>query len=308
MNNSMRVSLDDLPALALFARVVQLRSFTAAADASGLAKAAVSQRVARLEARLGVQLLRRSTRRLTLTEAGMRLYEHASPLLEVASAAEGALSVGEAVRGKLRLNAPGTIHRGKLARALAAFLELHPNVSLSVTLDDRLVDLVTGDFDVLLRVTEAEKRTSVARQLGSDRIVVVGSPSYVAASPTLGSPYDLAQHSCLRNAALPERVDWRLGKRGRRHGVTVSSRFESTDFSLLHAAARAGVGLLVTLEMTVDDDLAQGHLVEVLTEYQSEPMGIYALLAERTHAAPAARALVQHLAGFFRTHSDAARK
>jgi DNA-binding transcriptional LysR family regulator len=297
----MPVSFDDLPALALFARVVQLHSFTAAADASGLAKAAVSQRIARLEARLGVQLLRRSTRRLTLTEAGMRLFEHASALLDVAGAAEGALSAGGAVRGKLRLNAPGTIHRGQLARALAAFLEKHPDVALSVTLDDRLIDLVTGDFDVLLRVTEAEGRTSVARKLGSDRIVVVGAPSYVAASPALTSPYDLAQHSCLRNAALPERVDWRLGKRGRRHSVPVFSRFESTDFSLLHAAAKAGVGLLVTLEMTVEDELATGELVEVLTDYQSEPLAIYALLAERTHAAPAARALVQHLAASFRS-------
>jgi DNA-binding transcriptional LysR family regulator len=301
MNNQMPVSFDDLPALALFARVVQLHSFTAAADASGLAKAAVSQRIARLEARLGVQLLRRSTRRLTLTEAGMRVFEHASALLDVAGAAEGALSTADSVRGKLRLNAPGTIHRGQLARALAAFLAKHADVALSVTLDDRLIDLVTGDFDVVLRVTEAAGRTSVARKLGSDRIVVVGAPSYVAASPALTSPYDLAQHSCLRNAALPERVDWRLGKRGRRHSVPVFSRFESTDFSLLHAAARAGVGLLVTLAMTVEDDLATGELVEVLTGYQSEPLGIYALLAERTHAAPAARALVQHLAAFFRS-------
>jgi DNA-binding transcriptional LysR family regulator len=297
----MHVTLEDLPALALFARVVQLHSFTAAADASGLAKAAVSQRISRLERRLGVQLLRRSTRRLSVTESGMRLYEHASALLEVARAAEGALSTGESLRGRVRLNAPGTIHRGRLARALASFLELHPSLGLSVTLDDRLIDLVTGDFDVVLRVTEASRRTSVARKLGTDRILVVGAPSYLAACPPLASPYDLVQHSCLRNTALPERVDWRLGKRGQRFSVTVRSRFESADFSLLHAAARAGVGLLVTLSMTVADDLAEGHLEEVLTDYQSEPLGIYAMLAERAPVPPAARALVQHLARSFRS-------
>ncbi len=292
----MHVTLEDLPALALFARVVQLHSFTAAADASGLAKAAVSQRISRLEQRLGVQLLRRSTRRLGVTEAGMRLYEHASALLHVASGADAALNAGEAVRGKLRLNAPGTINRGQLARALGSFLELHPAVVLSVTLEDRLIDLVTGDFDVVLRVIEADRRTSVARKLGTDRIVVVGAPSYLSASPPLATPYDLVQHSCLRNSALPERVDWRLGKRGRRYTVAVPSRFESSDFTLLHAAALAGVGLLVTLAMTVADDLAEGRLREVLGDYESEPQGIYALLAERTHAAPAARALVTHLA------------
>lgn len=296
----MHVSLEDLPALALFARVVQLHSFTRAADASGLAKAAVSQRIARLERRLGVQLLRRSTRRLSVTEAGMRLYEHASALLEVARAADGALDSDEQLRGKLRLNAPGSIHRGELARALASFLAQHPGVALSVTLDDRLIDLVTGDFDVALRVVEAGQRTSVARKLGSDRVIVVAAPSYLAACPPLESPYDLVQHSCLRNAALPERVDWRLGKRGRRYTVPIRSRFESTDFALLHAAALAGVGLLVTLAMTVREDLAAARLREVLTTFQSEPLGIYAFLAERAPASPAARALVQHLARSFR--------
>ena len=292
----MHVSLDDLPALALFARVVQLHSFTAAADASGLAKAAVSQRIARLEQRLGVQLLRRSTRRLTVTEAGMRLYEHASALLDLARAADGALGAEASLRGRLRLNAPATIHRGLLARALGSFLEQHPGVTLSVTLDDRLVDLVTGDFDVALRVTEAARRTSIARKIGSDRLVVVGAPSYLSRAPALDSPYDLVQHACLRNAALPERVDWRLGKRGRRYTVAVRSRFGSSDFALLHAAALGGLGLLVTLSMAVADDISSGRLEEVLTDYQSEPQGIYALLAERTPATPAARALVQHLA------------
>jgi DNA-binding transcriptional LysR family regulator len=296
----MSMTLEDLPALALFARVVELHSFTAAADASGLAKAAVSQRISRLERRLGVQLLRRSTRRLTVTESGMRVFEHARALLDVARAADGALSTDDALRGRLRLNAPGTIHRGRLAQALASFLAQHPRVALSVTLDDRLVDLVTGDFDVVLRVIEAERRTSVARKLGTDRIVVVGAPGYLAACPPLASPYDLVQHSCLRNAALPERVDWRLGRRGKRYTVPVHSRFESADFALLHAAALAGVGLLVTLSMTVADDLAEGRLEEVLTGYQSEPLGVYALLAERTPAAPLARALVQHLARAFR--------
>jgi DNA-binding transcriptional LysR family regulator len=296
----MHVALDDLPALALFARVVQLHSFTAAADASGLAKAAVSQRIARLEQRLGVQLLRRSTRRLSVTEAGMRLFEHASALLDVASAADAALSSGEALRGKLRLNAPSSIHRGVLARALASFLAQHAGVALNVTLDDRLIDLVTGDFDVLLRVVEAGRRTSVARKLGSDRIAIVAAPSYLASSPPLVSPYDLVQHSCLRNSALPERVDWRLGKRGRRYTVPVHSRFESADFALLHEAALAGVGLLVTLAMTVREDLASGRLREVLIGFQSEPLGIYAVLAERAPAAAAARALVQHLARAFR--------
>lgn len=297
----MRLTLDDLPALSLFARVVELRSFTAAAHESGLAKAAVSQRISRLEGRLGVQLLRRSTRKLSLTDDGMRLFEHAARLADVARAAEGALAAGTSPRGKVRLNAPATIHRGRLAEALRTFLERNPAVGLCVTLDDRLVDLVEGDFDVLIRVIEPSRRTSVARKLATDRVVVVGAPRYLEASPPLLSPYDLAQHDCLRNSAIPERIDWRLGTRGRRYTVPIRSRFESADFALLHQAALAGVGLFVTLSMTVTDDLAAGRLREVLADYSGESLGIYALVAERTRPTSAARALIEHLARALRS-------
>src|SRR4051812_50151236 len=124
----MQLQFDDLPTIALFGRVVELRSFTLAAAELGLSKAAVSQRVARFEARLGVQLLRRSTRKLSLTEAGMQLFEHAASVVELTRAAEGALSQASAPRGKVKLNAPATIHRGLLPRALFAFLEPEPAV------------------------------------------------------------------------------------------------------------------------------------------------------------------------------------
>src|SRR6478609_2948834 len=177
----MLLQFEDLPTIALFGRIVELRSFTQAAAELGLGKAAVSQRIARFEARLGVQLLRRSTRKLSLTEAGMQLFEHAADLVALTRAAEGALSQGKAPRGRVKLNAPATIHRGLLARALQSFLELEPAVSLSVTLEDR--------------------------------VVVVGAPAYLARAPAITTPFDLIQHSCLRNSALPLRVDWRLDTR-----------------------------------------------------------------------------------------------
>ncbi|MEI9938758.1 MAG: LysR family transcriptional regulator [Pseudomonadota bacterium] len=292
----MQLQFDDLSTIALFGRIVELRSFTRAAAELGLGKAAVSQRIARFEARLGVQLLRRSTRKLSLTEAGMRLFEHAAGLAELTRAAEGALSQGEIPRGPVKLNAPATIHRGLLAQALQSFLELWPAISLSVTLDDRLVDLVEGDYDVALRVVPVSGRRAVSRKLGTDRVVVVGSPAYLARAPAITTPFDLIQHSCLRNAALPLGVDWRLDTRRQRFSVPVRSRFESADFGLLHEAALAGVGLLVTLRMTVESDLAAGRLVQVLGTYSATPLGIYAIFAERGRPTSAARALVEHLA------------
>ncbi len=292
----MRLEIDDLPTIALFARIVELRSFTQAATEAGLGKAAVSQRIARFEARLGVQLLRRSTRKLSLTEAGMHLFEHAAGLSELTRAAEQALSRGQAPRGRVKLNAPATIHRGLLARALLGFLEQAPAVSVSVTLDDRLLDLVEGDYDVALRVVPPESRSAVSRKLGTERVVVVGSPAYLNRAPAIATPFDLIQHSCLRNAALPARIDWRLSKGRSQFSVPVRSRFESADFGLLHEAALAGVGLLVTLSMTVEEDLRAGRLQQVLSDYSASPLGIYAIFAERGRPTSAARALVDHLA------------
>ena len=292
----MQLEYEDLPTIALFARVVELRSFTRAAAEAGLGKAAVSQRIARFEARLGVQLLRRSTRKLSLTEAGMQLFEHAASLVELTRAAEGALSQGRAPRGRVKLNAPATIHRGLLARALHGFLEREPTVSLSVTLDDRLLDLVEGDYDVALRVVPPSGRSAVSRKIGTDRVVVVGSPAYLARAPAVATPFDLIQHDCLRNSALPARIDWRFDTGRRRFDVPVRSRFESADFGLLYEAALAGVGLMVTLRMTVEEDLESGRLHQVLSEFTAAPLGIYAIFAERGRPTSATRALVEHLA------------
>ena len=292
----MQLQFEDLPTIALFGRIVELRSFTLAAAELGLGKAAVSQRISRFEARLGVRLLRRSTRKLSLTEAGMQLFEHAAALAELTRAAESALSRGQAARGRVRLNAPASIQRGLLARALNGFLEQHPAVSLSITLDDRLVDLVEGDYDVALRVVPASGLRGTARKLGTEHVVVVGSPAYLARAPAIATPFDLIQHSCLRNSALPLRVDWRLDTRRQSFSVPVRSRFESADFGLLHQAALAGVGLLITLRTTVESDLEAGRLVQVLAEYSAMPLGIYAIFAERGRPTSAARALVEHVA------------
>src|SRR3954469_19890891 len=223
----MQLNFDDLPTMALFGRIVELGSFTRAAAEAGLGKAAVSQRIARFEARLGVQLLRRSTRKVSLTEAGMQLFEHAASVVELARAADDALSHGRAPRGRVKLNAPATIHRGLLARTLCSFLEREPAVSLSVTLDDRLLDLVEGDYDVALRVVPTGARSAVARKIGSDQIVVVGSPAYLDHAPALRTPFDLIQHACLRNSAIPARIDWRFEQKRRSFSVPVGSRFES---------------------------------------------------------------------------------
>src|SRR5215469_12164560 len=139
------LSIDDLPSLALFAQVVRLRSFSAAARESGIAKSAVSRRVAQLEDRLGVRLLLRSTRAVSVTDEGLRVYEHCAALVAAASAAEqAARATRDALRGMLRVNAPVAFAQMHLAAAIALFLERHPGVEISLATDDRIVDIVEG--------------------------------------------------------------------------------------------------------------------------------------------------------------------
>jgi DNA-binding transcriptional LysR family regulator len=217
-------------------------------------------------------------------------------LVDLARAAESSLSRGSVPRGHVKLNAPASVQRGLLARALASFLEQQPAVTVSVTLDDRLLDLVEGDFDVALRAVPASRRSAVSRKVGTDSVVVVGSEGYLARAPAVATPFDLIQHSCLRNAAIPARVDWRLDAGRRSYSVPVRSRFDSADFGLLHEMALAGVGLLVTLRMAVEADLASGRLRQVLASYTTAPFGIYAIFAERGKPTSASRALVDHIA------------
>src|SRR5688500_3530395 len=173
----MQAPLEDLVSMALFARVVQQRSFSAAARDLGLVKSAVSKRVAQLEERLGVRLLTRTTRKLSLTEDGVRYYEHCAALLAAADAAEEAIAgASTATKGRLRINAPTTFAQLYLARALAGYLERYPEVQIDLSTDDRFVDVIEGGYDVVIRISQLRDSALIARRRSPDRRVVSGRP------------------------------------------------------------------------------------------------------------------------------------
>lgn len=173
----MGFDLDHIASLALFARVVQLRSFTAAARQSGIAKSAVSRRIRLLEQRIGVQLLRRTTRKLAVTDEGLRFYEHCARILAAASAAEREVAAAStASRGSIRISAPVTFSQMHLASAIGDFLRAHPEVEVSLATDNRLVDVVEGGFDVVVRIGRLRDASYVARRLAADRLVVMVAP------------------------------------------------------------------------------------------------------------------------------------
>src|SRR5215467_2823962 len=194
--------LDDLSSLALFAQVVRLRSFSAAARECKIAKSAVSRRVARLEDRFGVRLLRRSTRALSVTEEGLRVYEHCAALLAAAAAAEQAAgAAGEGIRGTLRVNAPVTFAQMYLAAAIASFLAQHSGVDVA---------------------------------LATDRLVICASPAYLARKGEPLTPADLLRHNCLHYTLVSEEAEWRF--RGKDGPLSVPARgnFEAGNGEVLH--------------------------------------------------------------------------
>jgi len=295
------IPVDRYASLALLARVVHHRSFSAAAREAGLAKSAVSRRVAELERGLGVRLLNRSTRTLSLTEEGARVLEHARTLVAAGEAAqEVAGQATAAVRGTLRLNATAAFSQLFLVRALAEFVAAYPEVEAHLSTDDRRVDLVEGGFDVVIRIGRLTDSGLVARRLATDRLVVCGSPAYLARAGLPRSPTDLVQHACLHYALVSRGAEWRFDQGGRTIEVPTRGPFTCTDGLGLREAALAGAGLAVLPSMLVAQDVAAGRLVLVLEGARRAELGVHALTAHRTQLPPRVRALLSFLATHFR--------
>lgn len=294
----MPASLDDIASLAVFAHVVEARSFTGAARAMKLSKSAVSARLARLEARLGVRLLRRTTRRLSITEAGLALYQRAARVVTAADeAAATAEDVGGEPRGVLRVTAPAAFSALYLAPLLTELLAAHPGLSVDLDVSDRLVDIVGEGFDAAVRLTRPQDSTLVARKLAPDRLVAVAAPAYLARAGTPRTPGDLPRHNCLRSAHIPPSGEW--GFRGVGAGRPGGGNFIVGDAAMLREAAAAGLGLALLPCSLVARELSAGSLVAVLPGFPKRALALYVLHPHQRQVPPKVRALVDLLAARF---------
>ena len=293
--------LDDLDAMAAFARIVEAGSFSAAARELGRSKSAVSKQIARLEDRLGVRLLNRTTRRLSLTEAGRSFHEGCRRMLAEAEAAERAMTyLSGAPRGTLRVNAPmsfGVLH---VAPALAGFMRRYPEISVELVLDDREVDLVGEGFDVGVRIRALPDSSLVARRLAPFRRFVCAAPSYLAAHGAPEAPEDLPRHACLLYSYQAERSVWRLrGPSGERR-IGVSGRLTANNGGALRSAALAGLGLAFLPSFIVGDDLREGRLDRVLPDWSTaDDIAVHAIYPVGRNLSPKVRVFVDHLAERF---------
>ena len=283
--------------LPIFLAVAARRSFSAAAADLGISPSAASQAVARLEAELGVALLLRTTRSVSLTDAGARLAEQTAPPVAAAQQAlESIAAAPEQPMGPLRLNVPRVAIRCGLRRVLTTFVAAHPEVTVDVTVDDHLVDIVREGFDAGVRARESvQKDMVVSRLTGPIRFVVVGSPGYLAAHGRPRRPHDLPAHRCLgwHQVTSTARYRWEFQDRGRDLEVAVTGPLVSNDADILIGAAQDGMGLAYVTEHEVATQVTSGELVTVLDRFAVEVSGLFLYYPRAARTIPKLRAFVE---------------
>jgi DNA-binding transcriptional LysR family regulator len=270
----------DLNAALVLVRVVQAGSFRAAAQALGMPKTTVSRKVSELEAQLGVRLLQRTTRRLSLTEAGLAFAEEAEVAIARLEAAQDAVAeLQREPRGRLRVTTAVTIGELFLAPVLAEFLQAFPAVDVLLQLTDRPVDLVAERFDVAIRAGELPESSLIARRIGSSTYRVVASPDYLSRHGTPQRPADLSSHACLRftRSGMEVRPSWPFGAGARRTEVPVGGRLVSDDFVVLRTAAEQGLGIARLPGLLVHDAIQAGRLVALLDDQAPPPNPLHLL-------------------------------
>ena len=276
-----------------FNAVVDAGSFVKAADALGISKAAVSRYVVEMEKRLGVRLLHRTTRRLSLTDEGQVFYARSKELLAELEEAEAEItSRSEAASGLLRVNAPVTFGILHLAPLWGMFKALNPRVTLDITLADRVVDLVEEGYDVAIRIATLESSTLVSKRLATTRMVLCASPEYLKQHGIPRHPGDLAQHAVISYSYWSTKDEWRFD--GPQGPVSVRTQpcIHTNSGDTCRAAALAHQGVILQPGFLVGKDLAAGTLVELMPEFRSTVLGIYAVYPSRKHVSPKVRALI----------------
>lgn len=289
--------MDKFQEMRVFTAVVEAGSFVRAADHLDMSKAAVSLQLAALESRLGVRLLHRTTRRLSLTEDGEVFYARSKELLANLDEAEAEISTrsGQAV-GLVRVSVPVSFGLLKLAPLWADFMAQHPRVSLDVTLSDRTVDLVEEGFDVAVRIARLPNSSLISRRLSSTRLLLCASPQYLARHGTPTTPDDLLQHSVIGYSlsALGDRWEFE-SEAGQQHSVKITPRMSSNSGDTCCQVAIHHQGIVLQPQFLVQPYLDSGALVSLLPQYCSSQLGIYAVYPSRKHVSPKVRLLVDYL-------------
>lgn len=289
----------DLNALSVFALVAEERNFRAAADRLGVSRSAVSQSVRRLEERLGIALVRRTTRSVSLTEAGERLYRQVAPAIaEMQSAVETARSFRERPRGQLRLAVSSIAEHFLAGPLLARFTEANPEIQLDVYVTDDELDIVAEGYDAGVRLGEVIEQDMIAIPVaGDERQLAVCSPAYRDRFGVPSHPSELAAHRCIGWRPSPKSAPyrWEFADEGKAFSVDVAPEITTNDMALMIKLAVAGAGITFGMEESFRPSIDRGELIPLLEDYCPYFSGFYLYYPSRRNVAPKLRALIEHL-------------
>ncbi len=275
-----------------FVAVAEAESFTAAAKRLGISTAQVSRQVSALESRLSTKLFYRTTRKVSVTEAGQTYYQHCRQVLDGLEEAERAMTNLQRVpRGKLRLTAPVTYGEKVIAPLVNNFVLRYPELDVQMNLTNQQLDLVAGGYDLAVRLGKLEDSTMMAKRLSSRTLYVCASPEYLSAHGVPHSLSELEQHNCLQG-----NLDyWRFQEMGKPQNVRIKGNIRCDSGWALLDAALKGIGIVQLPDYYVQPSLASGVLVSLLEYYQEADDGIWAVYPHNRHLSPKVRMLLDYL-------------
>ncbi|MBB4015184.1 DNA-binding transcriptional LysR family regulator [Chelatococcus caeni] len=289
--------MDHLGDLDVFARVVAAKGMSAAGRELGLSPAVISKRIRRLEERLGVRLLQRTTRQIALTDIGQGFYERVVAILAAVEEAEGwATSGAETARGVLRVSAPTSFGRMHIAPHVKRFLDEHPGVTVDLELSDAFVDVVAEGFDVAVRIADLADSSLVARRLAPNHRLLCATPGYLAAHGRPQGVEDLARHTLLAHNT----DHWRLEGPQGLVSIKVTGPLRTNSSEVVREAVLAGIGIALRSTWDIGPELEDGRLEAVLPGWRGvSRVGIYAVYPSRRHLQPKVRAFIDFLAALY---------
>ena len=296
--------MEQLAEMMVFAKVVEMKSFSAAALALNTSKSLISKQVSSLESTLGVRLLNRTTRSMSLTEIGSAYYQHCARIAhEIEAARATASQLQTAPRGVLKLTAPVVFAALHLSGAIESFLKKFPDVEIELDTSDRLVDIVDEGYDLAIRITNNPGQTTISRKILHLHWATCASPEYLKQHGEPLVPQDLLQHNCLMNQNLPHVTrGWNYTVNGKEVAVPVHGNCRVNSTEVMHQLALAGVGVVVFPTYIVGTNIQQGRLKRILCDYVASPgFGLYATYMPNRYMQTKVRAFIDHLTAYFGT-------
>jgi DNA-binding transcriptional LysR family regulator len=296
----MGLMMGEFAAIPVFVAVVETGGFSVASRTLGVSKSAVSKRINQLENHLGVLLLHRTTRKLSLTEAGERYYEHAAQALSAARKAEDAVTElqGEP-QGQLKISSPMSFGRLHVAPLIPKFMQRYPKLHIDLVMDDRNIDLVAGGIDVAIRSGDMPDSTLIARKLAPLRQVLCASPTYIERYGMPAAPSELRERNCILFSYSGDANEWTLNNGGKSEAVLVSGSYRVNNSEALLEALREGVGIGRLPTFVAGPDLKVGNLVRILESYHIPDHTFYAVFPERQYLPAKVRAFLDFAIEYF---------